>query len=138
MSEGKVQVFSHHVGEGAEFDPGLRKYFEYCDLGIAGASNGDVVAHVVRAREGHNATGQWHRHDCTFQMYYVLEGWARFEYAGHGVHLVKKGDCVLQPPNIVHREIEHSGDLEILEVVAPANFETFVVEDADVPADAAE
>jgi len=134
----KVQIFSHSVGEDASFDDGLRRYFEYRDLGIADASHGDVVAHVVRAKEGDNATGQWHRHDCTFQMYYVLEGWARFEYAGHGVHVVKKGDCVLQPPNIVHREIEHSADLEILEIVAPANFKSHMVDDADVPADAAE
>jgi quercetin dioxygenase-like cupin family protein len=138
MSDEKVQVFSHHEGDKADFETGLRRYFDYCDLGIKDATHGDFVAHIVRAKEGHSATGQWHYHDCDFQMYYVLKGWARFEYEGQGVHVVRKGDCVLQPARIKHREIEHSADLQILEIVAPANFETHVVEDSDVPADAAE
>ncbi|MDX1512605.1 MAG: cupin domain-containing protein [Gammaproteobacteria bacterium] len=117
--------FSHSQGETAEFEPrGLRSYFEYRDLGIDAATGGEFVAHVIRAREGQNATGQWHRHDCDFQMYYVLKGWAKFEYEGHGVRLVKPGDCVLQPPNIRHREIEHSADLELIEIVSPADFAT--------------
>ena len=117
------QKFSHSVGETAKFVPrGLRSYFEYRDLGIADATNGEVVAHVIRAKEGHKATGQWHIHDCKFQMYYVLRGWARFEYEGHGIKTVKPGDCVLQPAGIRHREIEHSEDLELIEIVSPANF----------------
>lgn len=117
------QRFSHSQGEQAEFVPlGLRSYFEYRDLAIADATNGQFTAHVIRAKEGHNATGQWHVHDCTFQMYYVLKGWARFEYEGQGIRTVKPGDCVLQPPGIRHREIEHSADLELIEIVSPANF----------------
>ncbi len=118
------QSFSHQQADQAEWDPGLREYFDYRDLGIKAATGGDVVAHVLRAKRGHNATGQWHQHDCDFQMYYVMNGWARFEYEGQGVRLVRKGDCVLQPAGIRHREIEHSDDLEILEIVAPADFAT--------------
>jgi quercetin dioxygenase-like cupin family protein len=66
-------------------------------------------------------------------MYYVLKGWATFEYEGIGVITVKPGDCVHQPPGIVHREIEHSDDLELLEVVLPADFKTRLV-DAPTPA----
>ncbi len=121
----KEQKFNHSEGANAEFVPqGLRGYFEYRDLGIADATNGDVVAHVIRAKEGHNATGQWHVHDCKFQMYYVLKGWARFEYEGQGIKTVKEGDCVLQPAGIRHREIEHSEDLELIEIVSPADFGT--------------
>ena len=117
------QKFSHSQGEKAEFvSRGLRGYFEYRDLGIADATDGEVVAHVIRAKQGHNATGQWHVHDCKFQMYYVLKGWARFEYEGQGVKTVKPGDCVLQPAGIRHREIEHSPDLELIEIVSPADF----------------
>ena len=117
------QKFSHSQGQKAEFVPrGLRSYFEYRDLGIADATNGEFVAHVIRAKAGHNATGQWHVHDCTFQMYYVLKGWARFEYEGQGVKTVGPGDCVLQPAGIRHREIEHSADLELIEIVSPADF----------------
>ncbi len=57
-------------------------------------------------------------------MIYVLNGWAKFEYDGQGVHVIRPGDCVLQPPNIRHREIEHSADFEVLEIVSPAKFAT--------------
>ena len=121
----KIYDFIHDEAEKARFvSEGLRTYFEYRDLGIDKASKGDFVAHVIRAREGDNATGVWHQHDCSFQMIYVLKGWARFEYDGHGVHLIRPGDCVLQPPNIRHREIEHSEDFEVLEIVSPADFAT--------------
>lgn len=119
------QRFSHQEAAQAEFQAdGLRRYFEYRDLGIKDATHGEYVAHVIRARKGHNATGQWHWHDCTFQMIYVLKGWATFEYEGHGTHVVREGDCVLQPARIHHREIGHSEDFEVLEVVAPADFAT--------------
>jgi len=124
--------FLHHVGDEHPFVArGLRNYFEYRDLGIEDASKGDVVSHVIRAREGHNATGAWHVHDCKFQMFYVLKGWARFEYEGQGVHTMKAGDCVMQPPMIKHREIEHSADLELIEVVSPADFKTYEVDGPD-------
>jgi len=74
---------------------------------------------------------QWHVHDCTFQFVQVLEGWATFEYDGQGEKTIRKGDTVLQPPGIKHREIACSKDFSVLEIVAPANFETRVV---DAPA----
>ena len=118
-----VQKFSHHVAGDAKFEArGLRSYFEYRDLGIADASNGEVVAHVIRAKKGDTATGQWHVHDCNFQMVYILKGWVKFEYEGQGVKVLKPGDCVLQPAGIKHREIEHSADLELIEIVSPADF----------------
>ncbi|MDX1434953.1 MAG: cupin domain-containing protein [Gammaproteobacteria bacterium] len=133
------QKFVHEEGDKAVFvERGLRSYFEYRDLAIKDGTHGDYVAHVIRAKEGHNATGQWHWHDCTFQMYYVLKGWARFEYEGQGIHTVRAGDCVLQPAKIRHREIEHSADLELIEIVAPANFATHECEAPESSSDAAD
>ncbi len=103
---------------------GLREYFEYRDLGIKETTGGRAVAHVIRARGAHQATGEWHRHETQFQMVYILKGWVRFEYEGQGEVLLKAGSCVHQPPGIRHREIEHSPDLELLEVVLPGNFAT--------------
>jgi quercetin dioxygenase-like cupin family protein len=103
---------------------GLRSYFEYRDLGIRRATRGQVVAHVIRARRGKAPHGQWHRHDCRVQFVYVLKGWAVFEYEGVGRVRMKAGTCFYQPPNIRHREIRHSPDLEMIEVVAPADFKT--------------
>ncbi len=103
---------------------GLRTYFEYRDLGIRRATRGKVVAHVIRARPGKSPHGQWHRHDTDVQFVYVLKGSAVFEYEGVGKVKMKAGSCFYQPPGIRHREISHSRDLEMIEVVAPARFRT--------------
>jgi mannose-6-phosphate isomerase-like protein (cupin superfamily) len=121
----RAQAFSvTHAADAKFVKRGLRSYFEYRDLGIARASKGKVVAHVIRARPGKAPHGEWHRHDCALQFVYVLRGWVRFEYEGVGEVVMKKGTCFQQPPNIRHREIAHSKDLELLEVVAPADFAT--------------
>jgi mannose-6-phosphate isomerase-like protein (cupin superfamily) len=108
---------------------GLRAYFEYRDLGVKRATRGKMVAHVIRARPGKAPHGQWHRHDCRLQFVYVLRGTAVFEYEGVGRVKMGPGSCFYQPPGIRHREISHSQDLELLEVVAPANFRTRSVMD---------
>lgn len=108
---------------------GLRAYFEYRDLGIDKATGGKVVAHVIRARPGKAPHGEWHRHDCRVQFVYVLKGTAVFEYEGVGMVKMKPGSCFYQPPGIRHREISHSNDLELIEIVAPANFKTKSVMD---------
>jgi quercetin dioxygenase-like cupin family protein len=107
---------------------GLRAYFEYRDLGIKRATRGKVVAHVIRARPGKAPHGQWHRHDCEVQFVYVLKGSAVFEYEGVGKVRMKAGSCFYQPPGIRHRELSHSRDLELIEIVSPANFRTVSLE----------
>ena len=104
---------------------GLRNYFEYRDLGIRRATRGKLIAHVIRARPGKAPHGEWHVHDCEAQFVYVLKGWVRFEYESVGEVLMKAGTCFYQPPRIRHREIAHSKNLELLEVVAPAGFRTY-------------
>ncbi len=104
---------------------GLRSYFEYRDLGIRRASGGKAVAHVIRARPGKAPHGEWHRHDCKLQFVYVLKGWVEFEYEGAGKVMMKAGSCFYQPSRIRHRELRHSRNLEMIEVVAPAAFRTY-------------
>lgn len=122
--------FVHDQETAASWRDGLREIFDYRDLGIATATNGDYVAHIIRANGKTAASDvqQWHVHDCTFQFVQVLEGWATFEYEGEGQKTIRKGDTVLQPPGIKHREIECSKDFSVLEIVAPANFATRVVD----------
>jgi mannose-6-phosphate isomerase-like protein (cupin superfamily) len=54
----------------------------------------------------------------------VLKGWVEFEYEGIGKVTMKAGSCFYQPPRIRHREIRHSKNLEMIEVVSPAVFKT--------------
>ena len=103
---------------------GLRGYFEYRDLGIRRATRGRVVAHVIRARPGKSPHGEWHLHDCDVQFVYVLKGWVLFEYEGVGRVMMKAGSCFYQPPRIRHRELKHSKNLEMIEIVSPAVFKT--------------
>lgn len=115
----------------ALFQRGLRSFFEYRDLGIRQATEGRVVAHVIRAAAGEEFSGQPHLHDTTFQLVYVLKGWIEFEYEGQGIVRLEAGSCVHQPPGIRHREIGHSPDVEMLEVVMPGDFKTTEVRDLD-------
>ena len=125
--------FVHHEAATAGWTPGLRKIFEYRDLGIEAGTDGDFVAHVIRANgedEGEQIH-EWHVHDCDFQMVYILKGWVTFEYEGVGERTLRPGDCINQVPGLRHREIECSDDLEMLEIVSPAGFGTRVVGAAD-------
>lgn len=131
MHNKKKWHFVHDSAENAQWTPGLREIFEYRDLGVKDATKGDYVAHVIRhnGKETTDKVQQWHLHECDFQLVYVLDGWATFEYEGQGERTIKKGDCVLQTPEIRHREIACSEDFEVLEIVSPAGFVTREVEE---------
>ena len=102
------------------FEPGLRSFFEYRDLGITTATAGRIGAHVIRAVPGSPAQPHWHAHVLDFQMAYVLRGWVEFEYEDIGAVRLVPGSTVYQPPGIRHRELRHSDDLELLEITSPA------------------
>jgi len=131
MSEGK-QPFSVSRAEDAVYKTGLRSFMEYRDLGIEAATHGRFRAHVIRIKADSGAhdlhTTGLHQHQCDFQMFYVLKGWIRFVYEGQGEHTFRAGDCVLQPPGIVHNELECSDDVEVLELYSPAVHPTVVVQ----------
>ncbi len=103
---------------------GLRPFFQYRDRGIRDATNGLVVAHVIRSKPGTHAQPERHHHDVQFQLVYVLKGWVKFHYDGVGEVMLKAGSCVHQPPGIKHTELGHSDDLELIEIVMPADFPT--------------
>ena len=130
MTATKNWRFRHDEAKAAAWTPGLREIFEYRDLGIKDGTAGDYVAHLIRhnGKKAKDEVQKWHVHDCTFQMVYVLRGWATFEYAGQGERTIRQGDCINQVPGIAHREIACSDDFEVLEIVAPADFKTRIVE----------
>lgn len=125
----KGQAFSvSHADDSAFAGQGLRAFFEYRDLGIEGATRGKFGAHVIRAVPGRHSEAAWHTHDLEFQMVYVTRGWVIFEYEGEGEVILRAGSCVLQPPGIRHREVRHSDDLELIEIISPAAFPTHPAE----------
>lgn len=110
--------------EGAGFDAGLRAFFAYRDLGRQAASGGRIGANVIRAVPGTHAEPHWHWHEVTFQMVYILKGRVRFECEDAGEVPLRPGGCVCQAPRVRHRELAHPDDLELIEITAPAEFET--------------
>src|SRR5438477_12273338 len=64
-------VASHHRPEA--FEQGLRRYAQYRDLGIAGATKGMVRAHVIKMVPPCDPAevSKRHFHEVDFQMVYV-------------------------------------------------------------------
>ncbi len=113
---------------------GLRDFFLYRDLGIAGATHGKVVAQLVKAHSAPEKGTGWHRHEADFHIVIMLKGWARFMYEDRET-LVEAGDCVHQRPGVRHYLFDYSPDMEYLEIVSPADFKTIDVEPpCEVPA----
>ena len=127
--------FSHVKPADTQFLPGgLRDFFLYKDLGVAKATKGKVIAHLVKANKPpENGTG-WHYHVAEFQIVVMTKGWAKFMYEDR-VTLVEAGDVVHQMPGITHFLFDYSLDMEYLEIVGPADFETIPVSvaPAEVP-----
>jgi mannose-6-phosphate isomerase-like protein (cupin superfamily) len=118
-------AISHHREEDFKAD-GLRTYAKYRDLGIADASHGLARAHVIRLIGPCNPAevSKLHFHDVEFQMVYVLKGWVKTYMEGHGETMMKEGSAWTQPPRIKHLIMDYSDDVELLEIILPADFKT--------------
>ncbi|WP_050625539.1 cupin domain-containing protein [Bradyrhizobium viridifuturi] len=118
-------AISHHREEDFKAD-GLRAYAKYRDLGISAASHGLAQAHVIRLQGPCNPdeVSKLHFHDVDFQMVYVLKGWVKTYMEGEGETLMKEGSAWTQPPRIRHMILDYSDDVELLEVILPAEFKT--------------
>ena len=114
-----------HLKESDFRSGGLRDYSAYRDLGIAAATNGLATAHVIRMTAPFTeALSEKHHHDVQFQLVYVLKGWFKTDFEGHGPELMKEGSCWIQPPGIRHTVVGWSDDCELLEIILPAEHET--------------
>jgi len=118
-------AISHHREEDFKAD-GLRAYAKYRDLGIAEASRGLARAHVIRLVGPCDPAevSKLHFHDVDFQMVYVLKGWVKTYMEGQGETLMQQGSAWTQPPRIKHLIMDYSHDVELLEVILPAEFKT--------------
>jgi quercetin dioxygenase-like cupin family protein len=105
---------------------GLREFFVYRDMGIIDATHGKLRVQLVRAArkssEAKGGTG-YHMHTADVHVVYMIRGWAKFDYDGVDT-LVEAGDCVHQRPGIVHSLYDWSDDMEFMEIIAPADFQT--------------
>lgn len=123
----KQRLHISHLREEDFKVQGLRSYALARDLGFAEATGGMVEAHVNRRARPFNAEEVAHRHfhDIQFQMVYVLKGWGKMEFEGHGEVTMREGSCWIQPPGVKHTVLGFSDDYEILEIIIPAKYDTY-------------
>lgn len=118
-------AISHYRDEDFKAD-GLRTYAQYRDLGVADASSGLARAHVIRLIGPCDpaVVSKLHFHDIDFQMVYVLKGWVKTYMDGVGETKFETGSSWTQPPRVKHLIMDYSDDVELLEVILPADFKT--------------
>ena len=105
----------------------------YRDL-IPGRLGGRVIASHIHIPNGGPVPDYVHYHRVKFQMIYCKSGWVRVVYEDQGESFVMHaGDCVLQPPEIRHRVLESSDNLEVIEISSPAEHETFAEHEITLP-----
>ena len=110
-----------------------RAGMRYRDL-IPSRLGGVFIASHIHIPNGGPVPDYVHYHRIKFQMIYCKSGWVRVVYEDQGAPFVMHaGDCVLQPPEIRHRVLESSDNLEVIEIGAPAEHETFAEHQITLP-----
>lgn len=110
-----------------------RSRMQYRDL-IPDRLDGRIVASQIRIAEGGPVPDYVHYHTIRFQAIYCLKGRIKVVYEDQGPPFwLAPGDCVLQPPEIRHRVLEAEAGSEVLEVTAPAEHETWIDHDLELP-----
>ena len=110
-----------------------RAGMRYRDL-IPNRLGGAFIASHIHIPNGGPVPDYVHYHRISFQMIYCKSGWVRVVYEDQGESFVMQaGDCVLQPPEIRHRVLESSDNLEVIEISSPAEHETFAEHEITLP-----
>ena len=79
MTEKTTKSFAAHAKD-ARWGKDLRPYFAYRDLGIKDATEGKVLAQIIRADQPCAGAMGYHSHELEFQMVYLIKGWARLYF----------------------------------------------------------
>jgi quercetin dioxygenase-like cupin family protein len=129
-SELKQSLLVTHI-ENTRFEPvqsnngAPRPQFLYRQLGVDKATGGAYDAHVIKGAPGSKPPIAEHKHtELDFLFVYVLKGWMKFHYVGHGEHTLKAGDCHIIPPGLSHTVTGWSEDVELLELTSPGHYKT--------------
>jgi len=112
-----------------------RAGMQYRDL-IPDRYGGRFIASHIRIPIGGPVPDYVHHHHIQFQLIFCVKGWVRVAYEDQGEPiLMEAGDCFLQPPHIRHRVLESSDHFEVVEIGCPAEHETLVDHEMQLPTD---
>ena len=95
---------------------------------------GSIIASHIRIPKGGPVPDMVHYHTIGFQLIFCYCGWVKLVYEDQGPpFILKAGDCVTQPPQIRHRVLEASDNLEVIEIGVPAEHMTTIDHDMELP-----
>jgi quercetin dioxygenase-like cupin family protein/catechol 2,3-dioxygenase-like lactoylglutathione lyase family enzyme len=110
-----------------------RAGMHYRDL-IPGRLGGSIIASHIRIPDAGPVPDIVHYHTVGFQLIFCYEGWVRLVYEDQGPPFVLGArDCVIQPPQIRHRVLEASENLQVVEIGVPAEHVTTVDHEMELP-----
>ena len=110
-----------------------RAGMHYRDL-ITDRLGGSIIASHIRIPDGGPVPDMVHYHVVGFQLIFCYRGWVRLVYEDQGdPFILSAGDCVIQPPQIRHRVLEASDNVEVLEIGVPAEHVTTIDHEMELP-----
>ncbi len=110
-----------------------RAGMQYRDL-IPDRLGGSVIASHIRIPDGGPVPDMVHFHKVGFQLIFCVNGWVDVLYEDQGGPLrITRGDCFIQPPEIRHRVLEASDNVEVVEIGVPAEHVTEIDHDMALP-----
>ncbi len=105
----------------------------YRDL-IPDRLGGSIIASHISIPQGGPVPDMVHYHTIGFQLIFCYRGWVKLVYEDQGPpFILEAGDCVTQPPEIRHRVLEASDNLEVIEVGVPAEHMTTIDHEMELP-----
>jgi len=105
----------------------------YRDL-IPDRLGGSIIASHINIPKGGPVPDIVHYHTIGFQLIFCYSGWVKLVYEDQGPpFILNAGDCVTQPPEIRHRVLEASDNLEVIEIGVPAEHMTTVDYEMELP-----
>ncbi|MEM9523848.1 MAG: cupin domain-containing protein [Pseudomonadota bacterium] len=110
-----------------------RAGMHYRDL-IPDRLGGSIIASHIRIPDGGPVPDVVHYHTVGFQLIFCYRGWVELVYEDQGEPFrLHAGDCVTQPPEIRHRVLFASDDIEVIEIGVPARHITTIDHDMTLP-----
>lgn len=110
-----------------------RAGMQYRDL-IPDRLGGSIIASHIRIPDGGPVPDMVHYHKVGFQLIFCYRGWVDVVYEDQGPPMrLTAGDCFIQPPEIRHRVLVASDNVEVIEIGVPAEHVTEIDHDMELP-----
>lgn len=110
-----------------------RAGMNYRDL-VPGRLGGAIIASHIRIPDEGPVPDMVHYHTVGFQLIFCHSGWVDLVYEDQGPPFrLSAGDCVIQPPEIRHRVLHASEELQVIEIGVPAEHLTTIDHEMTLP-----